>query len=56
MKVRYQEELLRTINSNIMIFIDESSLDLIYSPYVGYDEEKARQGKTFKRFWALLPD
>ncbi len=43
MKVRYQEELLRTISSNTMIFIDESSLDLIYSPYIGYDEEKARQ-------------
>ncbi len=43
MKVRYQEELLRTVSPNTMIFIDESSLDLIYSPYVGYDEAKARQ-------------
>lgn len=43
MKVRYQEEILRTININTMIFVDESSLDLIYSPHVGYDEEKAKQ-------------
>lgn len=43
MKVRYQEELLQTVSPNIMIFIDESSLDLIYSPYIGYDEEKAKQ-------------
>jgi hypothetical protein len=43
MKVRYQEKLLQTVNPNVMIFIDESSLDLIYSPYIGYDEEKAKQ-------------
>ncbi|MDP2718844.1 MAG: hypothetical protein Q8P44_03295 [Dehalococcoidia bacterium] len=43
MKVRYQEELLRTVSPNVMIFIDESSLDLIYSPHIGYDEVKAKQ-------------
>jgi hypothetical protein len=43
MKVRYQEDFLRSLNPNTIIFVDESSLDLIYSHYVGYDEQKARQ-------------
>ena len=43
MKVRYQEEMLRSVTPTTIIFVDESSLDLIYSPHVGYDEKKARQ-------------
>jgi len=43
MKAVYQERLLRTVNPDTMIFIDESSLDRIYSPFIGYDEAQARQ-------------
>ena len=43
MKLRYQENVLRRLNSETMIFIDESSLDIIYGPYIGYDEEKAKK-------------
>jgi hypothetical protein len=41
-KMRYQEQLLRKLNPETIILIDESSLDIIYSPYIGYDEEKAK--------------
>ena len=43
MKARWQERALKALNPNTIMLIDEASLDRIYSPFVGYDEEKARQ-------------
>ena len=43
MKARWQEGVLRQLNPRTIMFIDEASLDRIYNPFIGYDEEKSRQ-------------
>jgi len=43
MKARYQEKLLKTLYPDPITFIDESMLDYLYTPYIGYDEVRARE-------------